>query len=161
MRKILAMACLVLLTGAGAAAPVRSAPKPDKQQELVRTVVALAEEMVKNASDMHPERNARLIPDTDKVVYVSFGHPMTGKQYVPVLQRTYAKRRSQDLRWDKWEVTPIGDHAAVFTGWATMREESHAGEKKATRLIFTEVFDKTDAGWKRIIAQKAVLSAGD
>lgn len=159
MRRILAIGCLVLL--AGARAPEARQVTLGNDDQVTRTVVALAEQMFKNASDMHPERSARFIPDTDKVVYVSFGHPMTGKQYVPVLQRTYATRRAQELRWDKVEVTPIDDHAAAFTGWATQREESHAGDKKVTHLIFTAVFAKTPTGWKRLIAQKSVLSSGD
>jgi hypothetical protein len=124
---------------------------------LVRTVVALAQEMARNASQMHPERNAHLIPDTDKVVYVSFGYPMTGKQYLPTLRQSYAKRKSLSHHWDKWEVTPIGPNAAVFTGWATMSEESLSGEKKTQHVIFTEVFAKTSQGWKRLIAQKSLL----
>jgi hypothetical protein len=154
MRRILAIGCLLLLAGAPAPRPRQAAPAND----VTRTVVALAEQMFKNASDMHPERSAQYIPDTDKVVYVSFGHPMTGKEYVPVLQRTYATRKRQELRWDKVEVTPIDDHAAAFTGWATIREESHAGETKVTHLIFTSVFAKTSTGWKRLIAQKSVLA---
>lgn len=135
-------------------APVVSHPADD---DLVRTVVALAQEMAKNASDMHPERNGALIPDTDKVVYVSFGYPMTGKQYLPTLRDSYAKRRSLSHHWDRWEVTPIGHDAAVFTGWATMTEESLAGETKTQHVIFTEVFAKTPDGWKRVIAQKSLL----
>jgi hypothetical protein len=129
----------------------------ESNDELVSTVVGLAQEMAKNASEMHPERNAYLIPDTDKVVYVSFGYPMTGKEYLPTLHESYGKRRRQSQRWDKWEVTPISPNAAVFTGWATMSEESLSGEKKTQHVIFTEVFAKTSTGWKRLIAQKSLL----
>jgi len=146
---------LMIVTTADAAEPPRSA-----DAELVRTVVGLAQQMAKNASEMHPERNAALIPDTDKVVYVSFGYPMTGKQYLPTLLESYGKRKSLSHHWDKWEVTPIGHDAAVFTGWATMSEESLSGEEKTQHVIFTEVFAKTSAGWKRVIAQKSLLDEG-
>lgn len=144
--------CLIIAIAADAPA----APK-NSEDQLVRTVVNLAQEMARNASEMHPERNARLIPDTDKVVYVSFGYPMTGRQYLPTLKESYGQRKSLSHHWDKWEVTPIGTDAAVFTGWATMSEESLTGEKKTQHVIFTEVFAKTPAGWKRLIAQKSLL----
>ena len=134
-----------------------SQPAVATDAELERTVVGLAQLMAQNASDMHPERNAVLIPDTDKVVYVSFGYPMTGKEYLPTLRESYAKRKSLSHHWDKWQVTPIGPNAAVFTGWATMSETSLAGETKTQHVIFTEVFAKTRDGWKRVIAQKSLL----
>jgi hypothetical protein len=145
-----ALALLAVLPG--------SAPASDRHADkLVATVVSLATEMARNATEMHPERNARFIPDTGKVVYVSFGSPITGKDYLNTLAESYSKRSSQSLVWDKWEVTPICDNAAVFTGWATMTEVSKAGEKKTQRAIFTEVFAKSADGWKRIIAQKSLL----
>lgn len=125
--------------------------------ELTKTVTALAQRMASNASQMHPERNADLIPDTDQVVYVSFGSPITGKEYVKTLTASYAQRKSLNHVWTKWEVTPISANAAVFTGWATISEESLAGDKKTQHVIFTEVFAKTTAGWKRVIAQKSLL----
>ena len=149
----IAVAVLALLAPACAHSHVAT----HTDDELVRTVVGLAQDMARNASEMHPERNAPLIPDTDKVVYVSFGSPMTGKEYLPTLRESYAKRRSQSHHWDKWEVTPIGNDAAVFTGWATMTEVSLTGETKTQHVIFTEVFAKTPAGWKRVIAQKSLL----
>lgn len=152
-RTIAFIALLLLATDAPARTTASDA-------QLIRTVVALAQLMSINASAMHPERNAALIPDTDRVVYVSNGYPIRGRDYLRTLSETYATRKSQRLRWTKWEVTPIGKDAAVFTGWATMTEESHGGVKKTGRYIFTEVFAKTDAGWKRVIAQKSPLDEG-
>ena len=147
-------AVVLLMLTAAADAPAASS---QTDAELVRTVVGLAQEMARNASEMHPERNAPFIPDTNKVVYVSFGYPMTGKEYLPTLRESYGKRKSMSQHWDKWEVTPISQNAAVFTGWATMSEESLTGEKKTQHAIFTEVFAKTSRGWKRLIAQKSLL----
>lgn len=130
---------------------------PDRDAALKRTVVELANEFARNATDLHPERNAHLIPDTNKVVYVSNGSPIRGHEYVKTLTSAYAARRSASLHWDHWEVTPIGHDAAVFTGWSTMSEESHHGVKKSGKYIFTAVFAKTASGWKRIIAQKSPL----
>ena len=151
---------MVACVSSRAPAPTQGAPaggSATNDDDLVRTVVGLAQDMAKNASDMHPERNAALIPDTDKVVYVSFGSPITGKQYLPTLGASYAKRRQQSQHWDHWEVTPIGHDAAVFTGWATMTEASLTGETTTQHVIFTEVFAKTASGWKRVIAQKSLL----
>lgn len=134
-----------------------AAPAADQNSDLTATVVSLAKEMARNASEMHPERNAHLIPNTDKVVYVSFGYPITGKDYIKTLADSYGKRQSLSFVWDKWEVTPIGRDAAVFTGWGTIAEVSRSGEKKSQRVIFTEVFAKSADGWKRIIAQKSLL----
>jgi hypothetical protein len=119
--------------------------------------VRLAHEMAKNASQLHPERNAHLIPDTDKVVYVSKGYPIRGKEYLRTLGDSYAQRKSLTHRWEKWEVTPIAPNAATFTGWATISEETLTGGRKSERVIFTMVFARTNSGWKRVIAQKSVL----
>lgn len=160
-RRFAAIVALFLQACVSSRAPTPTTPTTASDEELVKTVVGLAHDMATNASEMHPERNASLIPDTDKVVYVSFGYPMTGRQYLPTLRESYAKRRSLSHHWDRWEVTPIGHDAAVFTGWATMTEESLDGEKKTQHVIFTEVFKKTDAGWKRVIAQKSLLDEED
>ena len=139
-----------------------AAPPPAAgDAELQKTVVALAKEMAANATAMHPELNAQLIPDTDKVVYVSNGFPIRGRDYLKTLRESYAARKSQSQVWTRWEVTPIGRDAAVFTGWATMSEESSAGEKRSGHYIFTEVFARTSDGWKRVIAQKAKLDEDD
>ncbi|MEO7276708.1 MAG: hypothetical protein ABIW33_01640 [Sphingomicrobium sp.] len=153
---------LTLLALAGSAllafAPAQAAPTRNHgDAALERTVVALANEFARNATALHPERNAHLIPDTQKVVYVSNGVPIRGHQYVKQLTSAYAARRSASLHWDKWEVTPVGKDAAVFTGWSTMSEETHHGVKKRGHYIFTAVFAKTAAGWKRVIAQKSPL----
>ena len=148
-----AFALLLLLSGSGLA----SEHNADK---LVATVVSLATEMARNATNMHPERNSHLIPNTNHVVYVSSGFPIRGKDYLKTLAESYSKRSSQSLVWDKWEVTPICENAAVFTGWATMTEVSNAGHKTTQHAIFTEVFAKTASGWKRLIAQKSLLDEG-
>lgn len=150
MRKLVAASLMLLLSAA-------ASPATETHRDVVATVVALANEMARNATEMHPERNSHLIPDTDKVVYVSLGYPIRGKDYLKTLSESYGQRRSQSLVWDKCEVTPIGHDAAAFTGWATMTEVSTTGEKKTQRAIFTAVFAKTDSGWKRILAQKSLL----
>lgn len=153
-------AAVAALLGAGAVlmATAGAAPGPGAHDAaLERTVVALANEFARNATALHPERNAHLIPDTNKVVYVSNGSPIRGHEYVHSLTGAYAARRSASLHWDKWEVTPIGPDAAAFTGWSTMSEETHGGHKKSGRYIFTAVFAKTPTGWKRVLAQKSPL----
>lgn len=157
LRVAAVMIALMLSSAAGGFLLGRAAPASGSDEDISRVVVGLAQDMAKNASDMHPERNAALIPDTDKVVYVSFGSPMTGKEYLPTLRESYAKRRSLSHHWDKWEVTPLGRDAAVFTGWATMSEVSLTGEARTQHVIFTEVFARTGTGWKRVIAQKSLL----
>ena len=49
---------------------------------------------------------------------------------------------------------PIGDRAAVFTGWASVKTVDLKGESEAGRALFTMVFADDGAGWKRVIAQK-------
>ena len=148
-----AVPTLLILLGA-ADAPTGSAAQ---EHELTATVVTLAHDMARNASQLAPERNAHLIPETDKVVYVSNGYPIRGKDYLSTLGDSYSKRKSLTHTWEKWEVTAIPPNGAVFTGWGTISEESLSGEKKTERVIFTMVFAKTDAGWKRVIAQKSRL----
>jgi len=116
--------------------------------------VRLAQEMAASASRRDAASNGRLIPQTTRVVYVSNGNPITGKQYVDTLGRYYASLETLDFKWDKWEVVPVGVDAAVFTGWASARTVDLAGKSEAGRAIFTMVFARDATGWKRVIAQK-------
>jgi hypothetical protein len=150
-------AMIILPLLAAIAAPASADRPPDRDAALKRTVLELANEFARNATALHPERNAHLIPDTNNVVYVSNGSPIRGHEYVNTLTSAYAARRSASLHWDHWEITPVGPEAAAFTGWATMSEESHAGHHKTGHYIFTAVFAKTPTGWKRVLAQKAPL----
>ena len=146
----------ILLAGALATASAEDRPATS-DAALVRTVTALANEMAANASRRDVKANAHLIPDTDRVVYVSKGVPVSGKEYVEGLGEFYARHRSLSHVWTKMEITPIGPDAAAFTGWATLTAETLAGEKQVERAIFTAVFARTPDGWKRVLAQKAIL----
>jgi ketosteroid isomerase-like protein len=144
-----------LFAASCADAPVSEAPA---EADVAQIAVSLSHEMARNASNLDAQANARFIPDTEKVVYVSKGVPVTGKEYGAGLSEFYANQKSISWSWDKWEVTPIGQQAAVFTGWATIKAESKAGEQVTERAIFTQVFAKTASGWQRVIAQKALLA---
>jgi hypothetical protein len=116
--------------------------------------VQLAQQMAAAASHRDAASNGKLIPQNARVVYVSNGNPITGKQYVETLGRYYASLKTLDFKWDKWEVVPIGANAAVFTGWASVGTVDQAGKSEAGRAIFTMVFARDATGWKRVIAQK-------
>lgn len=116
--------------------------------------VRLAQEMAAAASRRDVKSLEKLIPQTDRVAYVSNGHPITGKRYAETLGAYYASLKSLDFKWDKWEVFPVGDRAAVFTGWATAKTVDHQGNADDGRALFTMVFADDGSGWKRVIAQK-------
>ncbi|HVT58459.1 MAG TPA: hypothetical protein VHR45_08660 [Thermoanaerobaculia bacterium] len=116
--------------------------------------VRLAQEMAVSASRRDAASNGKLIPQTDRVVYVSNGNPVTGRQYVETLGKYYASLKTLDFRWDRWEASPLGDSAAVFTGWATAKTVDQMGKTEAGRALFTMVFARDATGWKRVIAQK-------
>ena|GEM_PF-1559977 len=118
------------------------------------TALRLAQEMAAAASRRDVKSNEKLIPQTDRVVYVSNGHPITGRQYGETLGPYYASLKSLDFKWDRWEVFPIGERAAVFTGWASVKTVDPKGETEAARALFTMVFADDGSGWKRVIAQK-------
>jgi len=79
------------------------------------TALRLAQEMAAAASRRDVKSNEKLIPQTDRVVYVSNGHPVTGRHYGDTLGPYYASLKSLDFKWDRYEVFPIGERAAVFT----------------------------------------------
>ncbi|MFY9820978.1 MAG: Ig-like domain-containing protein [Thermoanaerobaculia bacterium] len=116
--------------------------------------VRLAQEMAAAASRRDVTSNAKLIPQTDRVAYVSNGHPITGRQYAETLGPFYASLKSLDFKWERYEVFPIGERAAVFTGWASVKTVDQKGETEAARALFTMVFADDGSGWKRVIAQK-------
>lgn len=116
--------------------------------------VRLAQEMAAAAGRRDVKSLEKLIPQTDRVAYVSNGHPITGKQYAETLGGYYASLKSLDFKWDRWEVFPVGDRAAVFTGWANVKTVSLKGESESARALFTMVFADDGSGWKRVIAQK-------
>src|SRR4051794_41970354 len=93
--------------------------------------VRLAQEMAAAAARRDVKSLEKLIPQTDRVAYVSNGHPITGKQYAETLGGYYASLKSLDFKWDRWEVFPIGDRAAVFTGWASVKTVDLKGESEA------------------------------
>jgi len=118
------------------------------------TALRLAQEMAAAASRRDVKSNEKLIPQTDRVVYVSNGHPVTGRHYGDTLGPYYASLKSLDFKWDRWEVFPIGERAAVFTGWASVKTVDQKGDTEAARALFTMVFADDGSGWKRVIAQK-------
>jgi hypothetical protein len=116
--------------------------------------VRLAQQMAESASRRDVKALEQLIPRTDRVVYVSNGNPITGRRYGETLGRYYASLRTLEFHWDKWEVTPIADKAAAFTGWASVRTVDREGHAERARAIFTMVFADDGTGWKRVLAQK-------
>jgi len=118
------------------------------------TAVRLAQEMAADATRRDVKSLEKLIPQTDRVAYVSNGHPITGKQYAETLGGYYATLKSLDFKWGRWEVFPVGDRAAVFTGWANVKTVDLKGESESARALFTMVFADDGSGWKRVIAQK-------
>jgi len=114
----------------------------------------LAQEMAAAASRRDVKSLEKLIPQTDRVAYVSNGHPITGRRYAETLGQYYGSLKSLDFKWDRWEVFPIGDRAAVFTGWASAKTVDQKGDAEAGRALFTMVFADDGSGWKRVIAQK-------
>jgi hypothetical protein len=152
MRAHLRLWLMIVAVTAGGVAIGRASKgaEPDASAMAVR----LAQEMAASASRRDAASNGRLIPQDTRVVYVSNGNPITGKQYVETLGRYYASLKTLDFKWDKWEVVPIGANAAVFTGWASVGTVDLAGKSEAGRAIFTMVFARDATGWKRVIAQK-------
>jgi hypothetical protein len=145
------MALLLLTVLPGAAAPP---PAQGDEPDAAAMAVQLAQEMARAASRRDVHANAKLIPQTDQVVYVSNGHPVTGKRYVETLGAFYDSLKTLDFKWDRWEVTPIDRNAAVFTGWASVHTVDRKGAEETGRALFTMVFARDATGWKRVIAQK-------
>ena len=149
--------CLLCLTALMFAACAQQATPIASDPELEKTVTALANEMAANASARDVQSSLHLIPQTDKVIYVSDGAPITGDEYAKELGTSYASRSQMSFRWDRLEITPIGNNAAAVTGWATVSVTPIDGQPVNGRYIFTMTFANDGTGWKRVIAQKSVL----
>jgi len=116
--------------------------------------VQLAQEMAADASRRDVKALEKLIPQSDRAAYVSNGHPISGKAYAATLGQYYDTLQVLDFHWDKWETFAVGDRAAVFTGWASVRTVDKQGKTDVARALFTMVFADDGGGWKRVIAQK-------
>ena len=125
---------------------------------VVKAVTAVATEMAAHASARDVRSNLRFIPQTDRVVYVSDGAPITGTEYAKELAASYATRDAMSFQWERLEVTPLGGAVAAVTGWALTSVTPAGGQPVRRRYIFTMVFAKDSTGWKRVLAQKAPLS---
>src|SRR5215470_8189756 len=89
--------------------------------------VRLAQEMAAAASRRDVKSLEKLIPQTDRVAYVSNGHPITGRKYAETLGAYYDTLKVLDFKWEHWEVIPLGERAATFTGWANVRTVDQKG----------------------------------
>jgi hypothetical protein len=89
---LLCLMALLLIACASRSTPTAS------DSALVETITALANDMAANASARDVQSNLRLIPKTDKVVYVSDGSPVTGDEYEKELGASYASRSQMSFR---------------------------------------------------------------
>jgi hypothetical protein len=121
-------------------------------------VVEQAHQMADIISNRDVERLMKFIPQTDKVVYVSDGFPITGDAYRKEIGDFYSSLTSLEFKWERWETMPLSDSAVVFTGWANISSETLTGERVFERAVFTTVWDLEPSGWKRVIAHKTILS---
>jgi hypothetical protein len=69
----------------------------------------------------------------------------------------YGTLRQLDFRWEKLDGFRIGDDQVGVIGWANAHMVTKTGETEVQRAIFTMVFARDAAGWKRVIAHKTVL----
>ncbi len=110
--------------------------------------VRLAQEMAAAASRRDVASNAKLIPQTDRVAYVSNGHPVTGRQYAETLGPYYALAQEPRLQVGSvMRSSLIGERAAVFTGWANVKTVDQKGGEEAAKALFTMVFADDGSGW--------------
>src|SRR5262245_31181423 len=133
-----------------------TAAAPHGERASAEIGIRLAQEMAADASRLDVVALAKLIPQTDRIVYVSDGHPIRGNEYLKVMGEFYATLRQLDFQWEKLEGFPIGDDEVEVTGWASAHMVTQKGETETQRAIFTMVFARGKDGWKRVIAHKTV-----
>ncbi len=151
------LAPFALLLGSACAATSASvAPGEKATPELA---YRLAADIAAAASALDVDAIMRLIPRTDRVVYVSNGYPATGTEYREVMGNFYGTLKRLDWKWDKWEAHTISDDSVVFTGWATVVAVRLDGEQQVERAIHTMLFVRQQDGWKRVISHKTQLPA--
>ena len=135
-----------------------TAPHPSSAESAgPETAYRLATRISAAASALDVDALLPLIPQTEDVVYVSDGHPITGAEYRSVMADFYSSLSRLEWHWDKWEAVPISDEAVAFTGWATLRVQTRSGEQRQERAIYTMVFARQRDGWKRILGTKTTL----
>ena len=149
------LASLALLFGSACAAT--SATVAPREKATPELAYRLASDIAASASALNVGAIMRLIPHTDRVVYVSNGHPITGTEYREVMGNFYGTLKRLDWKWDKWEALAISDDSIVFTGWATVVAVRRDGEQQVERAIHTMLFVRQQDGWKRVISHKTKL----
>jgi hypothetical protein len=144
---------LALACGCASAPANRGGAEPATAEVGVR----LAQEMAADASRLDVVALSKLIPQTDRIVYVSDGHPVRGNEYLKVMGDFYGTLRQLDFKWEKLDGFRIGDNEVGVIGWANAHMVTKTGETEVQRAIFTMVFARDAEGWKRVIAHKTVL----
>lgn len=156
-RTAVQIASFVLLLGTGCAAASRTGSHHEKATAQVG--YRLASQVAAAASNLDVDAITPLIPQTERVVYVSNGHPITGTEYREIMGAFYGSLQRLDWTWEKWEAFPTSDDSVVFTGWANVVAVRRDGERLVERAIHTMLFVREKDGWKRVISHKTNLPA--
>lgn len=129
----------------------------DSSETPSEIVVQQAHEMAEIISHRDAAGLMKYIPETDKVVYVSAGFPITGNGYLKEIGDFYASLKSLEFKWLRWETVQLSETVVIFTGWANTSFEKLTGEREAESAVFTMVWAREASGWKRVIAHKSIL----
>jgi hypothetical protein len=153
------IASFVFLLGSGCAAATRTGDRHEKAT--AELGYRLASKVAAAASNLDVDAITPMIPLTDRVVYVSNGHPVRGTEYRAIMGAFYGSLQRLDWTWEKWEAFPTSDDSVVFTGWANVVAVRRDGERQVERAIHTMLFVREKDGWKRVISHKTNLPADE
>lgn len=121
------------------------------------SVEAIATELAAAVSHRDADAAARRVREDDRVVYVSDGLVIRGRDYRSTLRRFYSGMSRIEFRWDSTEVRVLDDRTAVFTGWARIALTDNTGREKVERAVTTMTCAQRDGWWEMVAGHKTTL----
>lgn len=121
------------------------------------TVDSITNRLAKAISYRDAEAAAEYVPRDDRIVYVSNGVPIRGREYVAILSDYYQRLDSLTFVWEKKEFSFLEPNAVLMVGWATILATEKGGKKTEDKAVFTFVYHRVGSRWSMALAHKASL----
>ena len=121
------------------------------------TVDSITNRLAAAISSRNAEAAAEYVPRDERIVYVSNGVPIRGREFVAILSDYYQRLDSLTFAWEKKEFSFLEPNAVLMVGWATILATEKTGKKTHDKAVFTFAYHRVGSSWSMALAHKASL----
>ncbi len=121
------------------------------------TVDSITNRLAAAISSRNADAAAEYVPRDERIVYVSNGVPICGREYVATLSDYYDRLDSLTFTWDKKEFSFLEPNAVLMVGWASILAIDKTGKTTQDKAIFTFAYHRVGSTWTMAIAHKSSL----